>query len=85
MLLTIPTLQGLSCNPLQLLNDNTDEIIQDGKEKKEKKIGQSIPYFYIYGPLDCSEAYLAKNFNDPDSSIFLSTTNWDLPRTLARA
>ena len=36
MLLTIPTLQGLSCNPLQLLNDNTYEIIQDGKEKKEK-------------------------------------------------
>ena len=79
------TLQGLSCNPLKLFNDNTYEIIQDDKKKKKKKTtGWSIPYFYKYGPLDCSEAYLAKNFNDPESSIFLSTTNWDLPRTLAR-
>ena len=28
------TLQGLSCNPLQLFNDNTYEIIQDDKKKK---------------------------------------------------
>ena len=36
------TLQGLSCNPLQLFNDNTYEIIQDDKKKKNNWMKHSI-------------------------------------------
>ena len=54
-------------------------------KKKKKKTGQSIPYFYVYGPLDCSEAYLAKNFKTqilPSSSqLQIGTRQEHLPET----